>query len=96
MVFTDRHLQIHKMISVDPSINNIKQKFDPWHVTKGICKSLNKASVKKNIDKLLQWILSIVNHFWWSVSTRNKDLQVLYEKVTIYTFAIFIASKPEH
>ena len=53
MVFTDRHLQIHKMISVDPSINNIKQKFDPWHVTKGICKSLNKASATKKLSNFL-------------------------------------------
>ena len=32
---------------VDPSFNGIKHQFDPWHVAKGVCKSLNKTSVKK-------------------------------------------------
>ena len=33
---------------VGPSFNDINHQFDPWHVAKGICKRLNKASVKKN------------------------------------------------
>ena len=38
----DRHPQIHKLMRVDPSFNDIKHL-----VAKGICESLNKASVKK-------------------------------------------------
>ena len=44
---TDRHPQIRKLMRLDPSFNVIKHQFVPWHVAKGICKSLNKASVKK-------------------------------------------------
>ena len=47
IVSTGRHPQIRKLMRVDPSFNGIKHQFDPWHVAKGICKSLNKASVKK-------------------------------------------------
>ena len=31
---------------VDPGFNDIKHQFDLWHVAKGICESLNKASMK--------------------------------------------------
>ena len=82
-MFADRHPQIRKLMRMDPSFNDIKHQFDPWHAAKGICKSLNKASMKKNRGKLLQWIQSILNHLWWSVSACDKDPQVLYEKVTI-------------
>ena len=82
-MFADRHPQIRKLMRVDPGFNDIKHQFDPWHAAKGICKSLNKASMKKNRSKLLQWIPTILNHFWWSVSACDKDPQVLYEKVTI-------------
>ena len=76
----DRHPQIHKLMRVDPSFNDVKHQFDLWHVAKGICESLNKASVKKKTGQAVAIdTICIVNHFWWSVSTCNKDPQLLYE-----------------
>ena len=67
---------------VDPEFNDTKHQIDPWHVAKGICKKMHKASKKKAKESLLEWIPSIVNHFWWSVTTSNKDPQLLYEKLS--------------
>ena len=50
-MFADRHPQIRKLMRVDPSFNDIKHQFDPWHAAKGICKSLNKASMKKKQEQ---------------------------------------------
>lgn len=80
IISTDKHTQIRKLMRVDPTFKNIKHQFDPWHIAKGICKKLNKAAKKNALKSLLEWVPSIVNHFWWSVSTCNKDPQLLYEK----------------
>ena len=47
IVSAERHLQICKLMRVDPSFNDIKHEFDPSHVAKSICKRPNKASMKK-------------------------------------------------
>ena len=92
-MFADRHPRIRKLMTVNPLFNDIKHQFYPWHAAEGICKSLDFTNFtpksdfsiheKKKMGKLLQWIPSILNHFRWSVSTSNKDPQVLYEKVII-------------
>ena len=79
IVSTDRHIQIRKLMKVDPEFNDIKHQFDPWHIAKGICKKLHKASKKKARESLLEWLPSIINHFWWSVTSSNEDPQLLYE-----------------
>lgn len=80
IISTDKHVQIRKLMRVDPEFNNISHQFDPWHIAKAICKKISKASKKKSRDSLLEWVPSIVNHFWWSVTTAGKNPQVLYEK----------------
>ena len=80
IISTDKHTQIRKLMRVDPDFNIMKHQFDPWHIAKGICKKLNLAAKKKSREALLEWIPSIVNHFWWSVTTCDKNPQLLYEK----------------
>ena len=80
IIATDKHTQIRKLMRVDPEFNIIKHQFNPWHIAKNICKKLNKAAKKKNRQSLLEWVPSIINHFWWSVTSCNKDPQILYEK----------------
>ena len=68
---TDRHPQVTKTIrSLFPSISH---QFDVWHLAKSITKKLNSASKTKENENLQPWIRSIVNHFWWSTETCNKD-----------------------
>lgn len=86
IVSTDRHTQIRKLMRTNPQFNAIKHQFDPWHIAKGVCKKLNKAAKKKSRETLLEWVPSIVNHFWWSVNTCNKDPQLLYEKLSSVVF----------
>ena len=82
IVSTDRHTQIKKLMRVDPNFNDIKHQFDPWHVAKSICKKINKAAKLKSREDLLEWVPSIVNHFWWSVtSSSNKNAHLIYEKI---------------
>ena len=81
IIATDKHTQIRKLMRVDPAFNNIKHQFDPWHIAKNICKKINKASKKKARESLLEWVPSIINHFWWSVTTCNNDHELLYEKL---------------
>ena len=38
-----------------------------------------KGNLKKN-DKLFPWLNSIVNYFWWSSTTCEKNLAILKEK----------------
>ena len=80
IISTDKHVQIKKLMRVDPEFNSIMHQFDPWHIAKNICKKINKASMKKAKQALLQWVPSIVNHFWWSVTSSEKDPDLMYEK----------------
>ena len=80
IVSTDRHTQIRKLMRVEPQFNTIVHQNDPWHMVKGVSKKINKVGKKKSRESLLEWIPSIVNHFWWSVTTCNKDPNVLYER----------------
>ena len=80
IISTDKHTQIRRLMRMDPDYNSINHQFDPWHIAKAICKKLNKAAKIKARQILLEWVPSIVNHFWWSVSTCNKDPLLLYEK----------------
>ena len=88
MISTDRHIQIRKLMRTDPEFNNIKHQFDPWHVIKGVSKKMNLAAKKKSREQLLTWIPSIVNHFWWSLSTCNGDSDIMYEKFTSVLYHI--------
>ncbi|XP_057311946.1 uncharacterized protein LOC130649632 [Hydractinia symbiolongicarpus] len=80
VVATDKHTQIRKLMRVNPEFNTIKHQFDPWHVAKNINKKINKIAKKKSHESLLEWVPSIVNHFWWSVTTANGDADLIYEK----------------
>jgi len=49
-ISTDRHLQICKLLRVDPSYNYINHLIDPWHLIKGIKKKLNAKAKKKGCE----------------------------------------------
>ena len=76
----DRHPQIHKLMRVDPSFNDIKHQFDLWHVAKGICESLNKASVKKKKNGQAVAIDTI----WYRLSTISGGALVLVIRIHNY------------
>ena len=86
IVSTDKHTQIRKLMRVDPNFNHIKHQIDPWHNIKNISKKINKASKIKSRTELLKWIPSIVNHFWWSITTGEKNAQIMYEKFSSIIF----------
>ena len=92
-ISTDRHIQIRKLMRTDPEFNNIKHQFHLWHVLKGVSKKMNLPGKKKSREQLLTWIPSIVNHFWWSLSTCNGDSDIMYEKFTSVLY--HIANKHE-
>jgi len=74
-VVTDRHKQINKWIREDWEV--VDHFYDCWHVAKSIKKKLQALAKKKNYEVIGQWIKSIVNHFYWSVTSsehNNKDL----------------------
>ena len=68
IISTDKHTQVRKLMRVDPQFNKIKHQIDPWHVAKNICKKINQASKKKSRECLLEWVPTIINHFWWSIN----------------------------
>lgn len=57
-----------------------KHHIDPWHAIKNVTKKLYASSKKKGCEKLSQWVLSITNHFWWSMETCEGDADSLKEK----------------
>ena len=51
IVATDRHVQIRKLLRVDPEFNHIKHEFDPWHISKSLVKKLNKGGKEKRMRR---------------------------------------------
>ena len=75
---TDRHQQMKAYMKNEKS--NINHQFDIWHVSKNIKKKLVLLAKKKGASDLNGWMKSIINHFWWSCATCNKDPYILREK----------------
>ena len=88
IVSTDRHVQIRKLLRVDPEVNHIKHEFDPWHISKSLVKKLNKAAKKKGCEDLLPWIPSVINHFWWSLDSSLKNVEEMYERFRSVIFHV--------
>lgn len=77
-ISTDRHPQIVKEVRV---CNPEKcHEFNPWHVAKRLSKKLAAAAKRMEYEGLAEWILSIINHSWWSTQTSEGDTEVLKEK----------------
>lgn len=58
----------------------IKHQYDVWHLAKWVTKNLTAKAKAKGCDGLFQWIQSVSNHLWWTVSTCDGDATVLKEK----------------
>ena len=82
ILVTDRHSQINKWLRENHP--EIKHYFDIWHVAKrnyytttgvfhfvytGIKKKLEIIGKTKDCELVHEWIRSIVNHLYWSVSS---------------------------
>ena len=78
-ITTDDHPSIKKYLK---SAKKPPHQLDSWHKGKNIKKKLTKAAKKKSCRDLQGWIKSIVNHFWWSVSTCEGNESMLMEKWT--------------
>lgn len=77
-ISTDRHPQIVKeMRTNNPEKHH---QFDPWHVAKGLSKKLSKIAKSKECEDLAGWIMSIINHLWWSAQTCDGNADLLREK----------------
>ena len=59
----------------------IEHQYDMWHLTKGVTKQLTKHGKAKHCEKLLPWIHSISNHFWWCAQTFNSVSQATEERI---------------
>ena len=77
-ITTDWHSQIRKHMRENEK-DTIHQ-FDIWHFWKRIKKNLAAAAKKKPCQTLNVWIKSVINDFWWAVSTCNGDETLLREK----------------
>ena len=59
---------------------HVLHQFDIWHVGKSIKKKNSKLGKKKDNQYLLEWLKSIINHFWWCCASCNGDISELKEK----------------
>lgn len=75
---TDRHKQVRKYLRTEKE--DIVHQFDVWHVSKNIKKKLALLAKKKTCKELLNWVKSVVNHFWWACATSKGDPVMLKEK----------------
>ncbi|XP_065662494.1 uncharacterized protein LOC136085098 [Hydra vulgaris] len=87
-IATDCHTQIQKTLKLDLRFNNINHQYNPWHVAKSISKKMHKTSKNSSKKDLLEWIPPVVNHFWWSVGTSNKNPHLMYEKFSSILYHI--------
>ena len=60
--------------------SHVLHQFDIWHVGKSIKKKNSKLGKKKDNQHLLEWLKSIINHFWWCWVSCNGDISELKEK----------------
>ena len=49
-ISTDRHVQIRKLLRVEPKYQSIEHRIDPWHLIKGMKKKLNAKARKKGCE----------------------------------------------
>ena len=77
-VATDRSAQIKAMMRDD--FGHIAHQFDVWHFAKSIVKKLTKATTKKEMEMLRNWIPSISNHLWWCSQTCGGSSTIIVEK----------------
>ena len=77
-VATDRSAQIKAMMRDD--FGHIAHQFDVWHFAKSIVKKLTKATTKKEMEMLRNWIPSISNHLWWCSQTCGGSSTIRVEK----------------
>ena len=77
-ITTDRHVHIRTYLKEEePSITH---QFDVWHFAKNIKKKLLVASKKSACKILEKWIKPIGNHFWWSCTICDGNVQMLRER----------------
>ena len=69
---TDEHKQIRCFLRKE--YPEICHQFDIWHQAKNLKKKLVKISLKKETKDLQLWIRAVINHFWWSCTTCNEDV----------------------
>ncbi|XP_052212037.1 uncharacterized protein LOC127831089 [Dreissena polymorpha] len=68
---TDRYSSVKKCMREKQP--DIFQRFDVWHVAKGIYKKLEAAGKKKGCEKVKAWSRSVSNHLYWCVAISNGD-----------------------
>ncbi|XP_016361867.1 uncharacterized protein LOC107703658 [Sinocyclocheilus anshuiensis] len=92
-IITDRHPPIQKFLRE----RNIVQFYDVWNFEKGLSKKLDKLSQKKGCEILKNWLHSIKNHVYWSVtsSTSGPEKVARWTSLLNHIQNIHIHQNPE-
>ena len=72
---TDHHQQIQKWVR--ENMVGVLHYFDCWHIAKSTKKMLVSVMKKKSCNIIGSWLKSIINHYYWSVTSTeisNEDL----------------------
>ncbi|XP_014839050.1 PREDICTED: uncharacterized protein LOC106915745 [Poecilia mexicana] len=77
---TDRHVQVCKWLKTEKP--NIDQRFDVWHVSKGIFKKLVAVAKKPGCASVGLWAQAISNHLCWTAATSGGDADMAVQKWT--------------
>ncbi|XP_068692699.1 uncharacterized protein [Montipora foliosa] len=86
-LITDRHKQNTAWIK--RQLPDTAHYFDIWHVSKGLCKKIDKLAKKKECEDVGEWRQSISNHMYWcAASTPDGNGQMMQEKWKILPFHI--------
>ncbi|XP_043996833.1 uncharacterized protein LOC122844979 isoform X3 [Gambusia affinis] len=79
-LITDRHMQVCKWLRTEKP--DIRQRFDVWHVSKGIFKKLVAVAKKPGCASVGLWAQSISNHLCWTAATSGGDADMAVQKWT--------------
>ncbi|CAH3143473.1 unnamed protein product, partial [Porites lobata] len=66
-IITDRHKQNTAWIRTN--LPDSRHYFDIWHVSKGLCKKIDKLAKKKECEDVGEWRQSVSNHMYWCAAT---------------------------
>ena len=76
-LITDRHRQIQKWVR--ENMVGVLHYFDCWHIAKSIKKMLCSVMKKKSCNIIGSWLKSIINHYYWSVTSTEIGSEDLIE-----------------